>query len=54
MISNIAEAIMNRFNETPAGDSLRAALSGGLWFAKANDTASFPYGVFTWDGSNIE
>ena len=54
MISNVATAIMTRFNENPAGNALRAALTGGLWFTEAKKSVSFPYGVFTWDGSNIE
>ena len=45
---------MTRYNETPAGDDLRAALTGGLFFTQAPPNVSFPYGVFTWDGSNID
>jgi len=54
MISNVATAIMTKYNETPAGDSLRAALTGGFWFAEAPDDVSFPYAVFNWNGSNID
>ena len=54
MITNVAQAIMNKYNETPAGDALRAVLTGGLWFTEAKDPVTFPYGVFTWNGSNIE
>jgi len=54
MISNIATAIMTKFNETPGGTALRAILTGGLWFSEAKDDVTFPYGVFTWNGSNID
>lgn len=54
MISNVATAIMTKYNETPAGDALRALMTGGLWFMEAPDNVSFPYGVFTWNGSNID
>jgi hypothetical protein len=54
MINEVAQAILTKFNETPAGDTLRAALTGGLFFMEAGRTVSFPYGVFTWDGSSIE
>jgi hypothetical protein len=45
---------MTKYNETPAGDALRALMTGGLWFMEAPDNVSFPYGVFTWNGSNID
>lgn len=54
MIDDLATAIMTRYNVTPAGDTLRAALTGGLWFSQAKPDVSFPYAVFTWDGSNID
>lgn len=54
MITNVAQAIMTKYNETPAGDTLRAALTGGLWFTEAKDDVAFPYGVFSWDGSTID
>ena len=54
MITNIAQAIMTKFNSTPDGDALRAVLTGGLWFTEAKDDVSYPYGVFTWDGSTID
>lgn len=54
MITDIAQAIMTKFNETPKGDALRAALTGGLWFSEAKDDVSFPYAVFTFNGSNID
>ncbi len=54
MITDVAQAIMTKYNETPAGDALRAAMAGGLWFTEADPKVSFPYGVFTWDGSNID
>ncbi len=54
MISNLATAIMTKFNETPAGDTLRAQLTGGLYFMEASDDVAYPYGVFTWDGSNVD
>lgn len=54
MILDVAQAIMNKFNETPGGDALRLALSGGLFFTEAPDNVAFPYGVFTWDDSFID
>ena len=54
MISNVATAIMTKYNENPAGNTLRAAMTGGLWFMEAPDGVSFPYAVFTWNGSNID
>jgi hypothetical protein len=54
MITDIAQAIMTKFNETPAGDALRLVMTGGLWFTEAKDNVSFPYGVFTFDGSNVD
>lgn len=54
MITDVAQAIMTKYNETPAGDALRAALTGGLWFTQAKDPVAFPYGVFTWDGSLVD
>ena len=54
MITDLAQAIMTRFNETPAGDALRAVLTGGLWFTQAKPDQAFPYAVFRWDGSNID
>ena len=53
MITDIAQAIMTKFNETPGSDVLRLALSGGLYFTEAADDVSFPYAVFTWDGSTV-
>jgi hypothetical protein len=53
MITNLAQAIMTKFNETPGSDDLRAAMTGGLWFTEAKDPVVFPYGVFTWNGSSI-
>lgn len=54
MITDVAQAIMTKFNETPGGDALRTALTGGLWFTQAKPNVAFPYGVFTWDGSSVE
>jgi hypothetical protein len=54
MISNIATAIMSKFNEVTAGAALRTILTGGLWFMEAKDEVTFPYGVFAWNGSNID
>ncbi len=54
MILDVASAILTRFNESPVGDNLRAAMTGGLYFMEAADDVSFPYGVFTFDGSNVE
>jgi hypothetical protein len=53
MITDVAQAIGTKFNETPGSDALRTALSGGLFFMEAPDDVSFPYGVFTWDGSTV-
>ncbi len=36
------------------GDTLRAALTGGLFFMEADDATVAPYGVFSWDGGNLE
>jgi len=54
MITDVAQAIMTKFNETPAGDALRAVMAGGLWFAEAKDTVVYPYGVFSWDSSLVD
>ena len=54
MILDVSSAIGARFDETPVGDILRAAMTGGLHFTEAPDDVSFPYGVFTFDGSNID
>ena len=54
MIDDIATAILTRYNETPAGDSLRALNTGGLWFSQADQDVSSPYSVFAWNGSNID
>lgn len=53
MITDIAQAIMTKFNETPGSDALRLALPGGLWFTEAKDNVSYPYAVFTWESSVI-
>ena len=54
MINDIGQAFLTKFNETPAGDALRAVLTGGLYFTQAKDNVSFPYGVYTFDGSVID
>ena len=53
MITDVAQAIMTKFNETPGSDALRAALSGGLYFTEAADDVSYPYGVFMWGSSTV-
>jgi hypothetical protein len=53
MITDVAQAIMTKFNETPGSDDLRTALSGGLFFTEAADDVAFPYAVFTWDSSTV-
>jgi hypothetical protein len=50
MITDVAQAIMTKYNETPAGDALRAVLR----FTQAKDAVEFPYGVFKWRGSTID
>jgi hypothetical protein len=55
MITDVAQAIGTRYNEDATDpNALRAVLTGGLWFTQAEDDVSFPYGVFTWDGSAID
>ena len=53
MITDVAQAILTKYNESPAGSALRAVMTGGLWFTQADDNVDFPYGVFEWVGSNI-
>jgi hypothetical protein len=36
------------------GDIIRAVLTGGLFFTEAAKGVSFPYGVFTWDSSEVD
>jgi len=57
MISSVAQAIINKYEETPAGDALRAALTGELWFTEADwddGKEVYPYAVFTWEGSTVD
>lgn len=55
MITDVATAFMTRYNiDTGTGTALRAVLTGGLWFMEAKPSVSFPYGVFVWDGLEIE
>lgn len=54
MISDVATAIMTKFNETPAGDALRAVLTGGLWRTEADPKVTYPYAVFKWDSSDVD
>ena len=54
MITDISTSIMTLFNSTPGGTALRTVLSGGLYFSEAGPGVSFPYGVFQWNGSNVD
>jgi hypothetical protein len=48
VIAQIAKAIMNKYNgET----ELKNALTGGLYFQQAPQGATFPYGVFYFNGA---
>lgn len=48
-------ASFTRSATTPTGgDTLRAALTGGLFFMHADDDTEAPYGIFKWDGSTLE
>jgi len=56
MITDVAQAFMARYNESPVGDQLRAVLLS-LWFTQAawtDDGEVYPYAVFTFDGSNVD
>ena len=53
MIDAIATAIMDRYN-SKAGNAVSTALTGGLWFSEVPADNSYPYAVFTWNGSTIE
>jgi len=53
MIRELSTSIIDKFND-PDGLILRTALTGGLWFMEAPESTSYPYGVYTWDGSNVE
>ena len=43
MITETSEAILNQFNNT---SELRDTLTGGLWFVRAPQENTMPYGVF--------
>ena len=55
-ITDLSAAITTQYNST-AGDGLRAVNTGGFWFMEASDLITAkenPYGVFTWDGSDVD
>lgn len=51
MIKEIAQAVMQKFD---ASSVLKGQLSGGLYFQLAPQNATFPYGVFYFNGITIE
>jgi len=36
------------------GGVIRSVMTGGLWFTEADSKVAHPYGVFTWDGSDVD
>ena len=47
MINVLGSAIWNRFD---AENTFQVALTGGLWFGIAPDSATYPFGTFNIDG----
>jgi hypothetical protein len=50
MIDDLCKAIKVRY-DSASGATLRAALTGGLWFVQAEQGVSAPYATYTWLGS---
>ena len=51
LVKTVAKAFRSVYDNS---DDLKEHLPGGLWFTLAKEDINRPYGVFTWDGSEID